>query len=69
MNITQLLSIDELAAYLQIPKATLYAWRYRGHGPAGYRLGGHVRYRVADVESWIESCSDAELRPQRGALD
>ncbi len=69
MNVTHLLSIDELAAYLQIPKATLYAWRYRGQGPVGYRLGGHVRYRTADVESWIESCSDTELRRQWGAFD
>jgi excisionase family DNA binding protein len=48
-----LLSIQELAAYLDLPVATLYAWRYRGLGPSGFRVGRHVRYRQSDVDQWI----------------
>jgi excisionase family DNA binding protein len=48
-----LLSTQELAAYLDLPVATLYAWRYRGHGPSGFRVGRHVRYRQSDVDRWI----------------
>ena len=49
----QLLSIDELARYLAVPPKTLYAWRTRGAGPPGFRVGRHVRYRWTDVQAWI----------------
>jgi hypothetical protein len=32
---------------------TLYGWRHRGLGPAGYRIGRHVRYRRGTVEAWL----------------
>jgi excisionase family DNA binding protein len=50
----RLLSIGELAKYLGVPVATLYAWRYRGEGPPGFRVGRHLRYRWSDVLAWIE---------------
>ena len=49
----RLLSIEELASYLEVPIATVYGWRYRGAGPPGFRVGKHVRFRWADVEHWI----------------
>jgi excisionase family DNA binding protein len=48
-----LLSIQDLATYLDLPVATLYAWRYRGQGPTGFRVGRHIRYRQSDVDQWI----------------
>lgn len=48
------LSPRELAEYLGIPVATLYQWRHRGEGPRGFRIGKHVRYRLIDVDEWIE---------------
>jgi excisionase family DNA binding protein len=48
-----LLTIQDLAAYLDLPVATLYAWRYRGQGPSGFRVGRHIRYRQSDVDQWI----------------
>ncbi|HZD24135.1 MAG TPA: helix-turn-helix domain-containing protein [Acidimicrobiia bacterium] len=48
-----LLSVQDLAAYLDLPVATLYAWRYRGLGPSGFRVGRHIRYRQSDVDRWI----------------
>ncbi|PXY28220.1 helix-turn-helix transcriptional regulator [Prauserella muralis] len=50
----KLLSIDDLADYLGIPKNTLYQWRTKGYGPQGRRIGKHVRYRMEDVDTWIE---------------
>jgi excisionase family DNA binding protein len=50
-----LLTIRQLAAKLQIPEQTLYAWRTRGEGPPGLRVGRYVRYRLQDVEEWLES--------------
>jgi predicted DNA-binding transcriptional regulator AlpA len=53
-QLDRLLSAQELAAYLDLPVATLYAWRYRGEGPPGFRVGRHLRYRWGDVVEWID---------------
>ena len=50
----RLLTAEELADFLDVPIKTLYAWRYRGEGPVGFRVGRHIRYRWIDVEEWIE---------------
>ena len=50
----QLLTVEELADYLGVPVATVYAWRYRRQGPPGFRLGKHLRFRWSDIEDWIE---------------
>lgn len=52
-RIDRLLTPRELAVYLDVPLTTLYAWRYRGEGPAGFRVGKHLRYRWSDIEHWI----------------
>ena len=49
-----LLTVQDLATYLDVPVATIYAWRYRHKGPPGFRVGRHVRFRWNDVEQWIE---------------
>jgi predicted DNA-binding transcriptional regulator AlpA len=41
----KLMSLTDVSEMLGIPVHTLYRWRYKGHGPAGYRVGRHVRYR------------------------
>jgi excisionase family DNA binding protein len=43
---------EEVAERLRVPRATLYAWRYKNIGPAAVRLGRHLRYRVEVVEAW-----------------
>ena len=48
-----LMTTDDLASYLGVPKATLYRWNYRSSGPKRLRLGRHVRYRRSDVERWL----------------
>jgi excisionase family DNA binding protein len=50
----RLLTVQELAAYLAVPIATLYQWRWRGEGPPGFRVGRHVRYRWNDVREWVD---------------
>jgi excisionase family DNA binding protein len=54
----RLMTTAEVAEMLSLPVTTLYAWRHRGEGPAGYRVGRHVRYRRAAVESWLEDRAD-----------
>jgi excisionase family DNA binding protein len=50
-----ILTIDQAAAYLAIPKATLYTWRTRraGFGPPATKIGGCLRYRRCDLDAWI----------------
>ena len=52
-----ILTIDEAAAYLAIPKATLYTWRTRraGFGPRAVKMGGCLRYRRADLDAWVSA--------------
>jgi excisionase family DNA binding protein len=52
-HLDQLLTVQELANYLGVPVATIYAWRYRHEGPPGFRVGRHVRFRRSDIEEWI----------------
>jgi excisionase family DNA binding protein len=54
----RLMSPGEVARFLGVPLHTLYRWRSRGDGPPGYRLGRHLRYRVDDVERWLEDHRD-----------
>lgn len=59
INSTQtaaVLTIDQAAAYVAIPKATLYTWRTRrsGLGPRAIKVGGCLRYRRADLDAWLE---------------
>jgi len=49
----RLWTAEEKAAYLQIPKATLYQWRYLGIGPKAGRVGRHLRYDPEDVKAWF----------------
>ena len=49
-----LLSAQELAEFLDVPIATIYAWRYHRQGPPGFRVGKHLRYQRSDVQQWIE---------------
>lgn len=47
-------SPEELATYLDIPVQTIYAWRKHRKGPPGHSVGRHVRYRITDVDAWVD---------------
>ena len=55
---TGILTIDQAAAYLAIPKATLYTWRTgrtrrAGFGPRAVKMGGCLRFRRSDLDAWV----------------
>lgn len=70
-----ILTIDQAAAYLSIPKATLYTWRTRraGFGPRAVKLGGCLRYRRSDLDAWVtehvENFDDTLAVPEQRAAD
>jgi excisionase family DNA binding protein len=53
-----LLTIDEVSAWLGIPRGTLYQWRTRQQGPRAIKVGGALRYRRAEVESYLDRHTD-----------
>lgn len=53
---SRLLSTKEVARILAIPVSTLYCWRYKGTGPHAYRVGKYLRYRLVDIQRWLERC-------------
>ncbi|MDQ3381636.1 MAG: helix-turn-helix domain-containing protein [Actinomycetota bacterium] len=53
-----LMSPDEVAVYLNVPRATLQLWRAKGRGPRAFKVGRHVRYRREDVLRWLERRAD-----------
>jgi predicted DNA-binding transcriptional regulator AlpA len=34
--------------------STIRYWRLRGRGPRGFRVGKQLRFRVEDVQEWLE---------------
>jgi predicted DNA-binding transcriptional regulator AlpA len=46
----------ELAAMTGLKARTLQRWRVFGKGPRFHKLGGAVRYELADVEAWLPAC-------------
>jgi excisionase family DNA binding protein len=59
--LNRLLTVQDLADYLDVPVATIYAWRYRRQGPPGFRVGRHLRFRLSDVDQWISDRLTADM--------
>lgn len=50
-----LYSVGEVAEMLHVSIATLHRWRKAGIGPAYYKMGASVRYRLGDLRKWFAS--------------
>jgi predicted DNA-binding transcriptional regulator AlpA len=50
-----LLDAKGAAEYLSLAKHTLDQWRADGKGPRYTKLGGAIRYRIADLDAFIEA--------------
>ncbi len=54
----ELLTPEQAATLLKVHKGTLAAWRARvDTGPPFVRVGFQIRYRLGDLNRWIESRS------------
>ena len=51
---TELLTGEEVAARLKVPRSTLTGWRYKGDGPPSFRVGKHLRYDADELERWLQ---------------
>jgi predicted DNA-binding transcriptional regulator AlpA len=53
--VTELMTIEEVAALFDISVPVLGNWRSAGKGPRFVKLGGRVKYRKIDVDDFINS--------------
>ena len=50
-----LLSSQEVADKLGLSVRTLDCWSYENRGPRFHKIGRHRRYRLSDLERWIDA--------------
>lgn len=53
-----LLTIEQVADWLCVPKGTLYQWRSRHQGPRAIKVGGGLRYRRSEVDAYLDQHTD-----------
>jgi PTS system nitrogen regulatory IIA component len=53
MTDERLMSIKEVAEYLQVDMSTLYLWSQRGQIPA-MKVGKMWRYRRSEIDAWLD---------------
>lgn len=55
------LTPEDLAVMFKLPSVeTLYAWRRKGIGPTGFRVGKYIRYDPTVVARWVTEQTDVE---------
>lgn len=57
----EILTLDELAAYLKVGKRTLYRLAAQAEIPA-FKVGGTWRFRRSDIDRWIAERSPPATR-------
>lgn len=64
------LSIDQVAGILGVPKSFIYRRTARGHDDPipHYRFGSNLRFKLDDVEEWIERHRNEPDRESPAAL-
>ena len=56
MELSGILTEREAAAMIvDLRPQTLAKWRLRRKGPKYLKLGGKIRYRVIDIEQWMQA--------------
>ncbi|MFB7311128.1 helix-turn-helix transcriptional regulator [Streptomyces sp. NPDC056192] len=54
------LTPDDIAEIFGVPLETVYQWRKRRTGPPGFRIGKHVRYDPAEVQTYVRQRKSAD---------
>ncbi|MEU5755684.1 helix-turn-helix domain-containing protein [Streptomyces sp. NPDC047829] len=54
------LTPDDIAEIFGVPIETVYQWRKKRTGPAGFRVGKHLRYDPADIRAYVTECKNLD---------
>ncbi len=57
----------EAAERLGVERSTLDNWRWSGGGPGYLKVGGRVRYRLADLADWLDAQSRSSTSDGRSS--
>lgn len=52
---TTIMTVQQAAVYLGLAVSTLNKWRCHGGGPVFVKMGRAVRYRVTDLDTYINA--------------
>jgi len=63
-GLESVLTTSDLAAHLGVPVQTIHDLRHAHRGPRGFRVGREMRYRLSEVQHWVEA-----LESQDRAVD
>ena len=58
----EIMTIEEVAAYLRVSERTVYDWAQKGDLPGG-KLGTTWRFKREDVENWVNSRISTKTAP------
>lgn len=61
-------SVKQLSERWGLSTGTLDHWRRYGKGPLFMKIGGHVLYRLSDIEAYEEASVRQETRKDQGEL-
>lgn len=64
----RLLTVDEVATWLQVKPRTIYQWVHEGYIPV-LKLGALVRFDQASVAAWLKKREIPGRSKQRVELD
>ena len=60
-----ILTVTELANYLQVHRTTIYRLLMRGELP-GFKIGGDWRFNIETIDEWRLGKTIVPTRPSRG---
>lgn len=63
----EIMTIEEVAAYLRVSERTVYDWAQKGDLPGG-KLGTTWRFKRIDVENWVNSRISTKSSPPGGGV-
>jgi hypothetical protein len=60
------LNTDDACGYIGVPKATLLTWRVRrpGYGPRAVKAGGRLKYRLSELNRWLDAHEESFTEEQ-----
>jgi len=61
-----LLDPHAASAFLGMSPITLCDWRSRGGGPTFLKVGRYIRYRLSDLNAWLDSRSYTNTSEAKG---
>ena len=62
----EIMTIEEVAAYLRVSERTVYDWAQKGDLPGG-KLGTTWRFKRTDVENWVNSRISKQVSAKSGS--